>query len=124
MKTLYLPEKICDDLAKTAEELTLMAKKPISQSMAINLLIEIYHAHLNNPCALDAFSQQLKSLDIMLPEEFDKYWDDTTKPKETKPKKKKQKVQKTTFDLFGSGAKYASVEEMKKELDELRKEDE
>jgi len=30
----------------------------------------------------------------------------------------------TTFALFGSGAKYASVEEMKKLLDELRAEDE
>ncbi len=81
MKTLNLPEKISDELAKAAEELTLMAKKPISQSMAIDLLIEVYHAHLNNPCALDAFSQQLKSLDIMSPEEFDKYWDEPKKHK-------------------------------------------
>ncbi len=44
-KTVNLPEKIYDDLVKVAEELTLMAKKPISQSMAINLLIEVYHAH-------------------------------------------------------------------------------
>jgi hypothetical protein len=83
-KTVNLPEKIYDDLAKVAEELTLMAKKPISQSMAINLLIEVYHAHLNNRCALDAFSQQLSSLDIMSPKEFDKYWDETPKPKERK----------------------------------------
>ena len=86
MKTLSLPEKIGDELAKTAEELTLMAKKPISQSMAINLLIEVYHAHLNNQCALDAFSQQLKSLDIMAPEEFDKYWDEPAKPQTAKRK--------------------------------------
>ncbi len=91
MKNLSLPEKISDELAKTSEELTLMAKKPISQSMAINLLIEVYHAHLNNPCALDAFSQQLKSLDIMAPEEFDKYWDDPAKPKATKEKAKTKK---------------------------------
>ena len=91
MKTLDLPEKISDELAKTAEELTLMAKKPISQSMAINLLIEVYHAHLNNPCALDAFSQQLKSLDIMAPEEFDKYWDEPAKPKAAKGKAKNKK---------------------------------
>ena len=92
MKTLNLPEKISDELAKTAEELTLMAKKPISQSMAIDLLIEVYHAHLNNPCALDAFSQQLKSLNIMLPEEFDKYWDEPTKRQlsEGKSKAKRQ----------------------------------
>ena len=92
MKTLNLPEKISDDLAKTAEELTLMAKKPISQSMAINLLIEVYHAHLNNPCALDAFSQQLKSLDIMSPEEFDKYWDEPTKPKRQSENKNQKAV--------------------------------
>ena len=91
MKTLNLPDKISDDLAKAAEELTLMAKKPISESMAINLLIEIYHAHLNNPCALDAFSQQLKSLDIMSPEEFDKYWDEPTKVKAEKGKSKTKK---------------------------------
>ena len=91
MKTVNLPEKISDELAKTAEELTLMAKKPISQSMAINLLIEVYHAHLNNPCALDAFSQQLKSLDIMSPEEFDKYWDEQTKSEGIKRKTKTKK---------------------------------
>jgi len=91
MKTVNIPEKIHDDLAKTAEELTLMAKKPISQSMAINLLIEVYRAHLNNPCALDAFSQQLKSLNIMSPEEFDKYWDEPAKPKAVKGKTKTKK---------------------------------
>ncbi len=90
-KTVNLPDKIYDDLAKVAEELTLMAKKPISQSMAINLLIEVYHAHLNNRCALDAFSQQLASLDIMSPEEFDKYWDEPSKPQETKRKTKAKK---------------------------------
>jgi hypothetical protein len=76
MKNFILPEKINDELAKVAEELTLMAKKPISISMAVNLLIEVYHAHLSNRCALDSFSQQLQSLDIMTPEEFDKYWDE------------------------------------------------
>jgi hypothetical protein len=39
------------------------------------------------------------------------------------PKKKSAKQGITTFDLFGSGAKYATVEEMKKMLDELRAED-
>ena len=90
-KTLSLPDKIYDDLAKTAEELSFMAKKPISQSMAVNLLIEVYHAHLNNRCALDAFSQQLQSLDIMAPEEFDKYWDETAKPQTGEQKKKTKK---------------------------------
>ena len=91
MKTLNLPEKISDELVKTAEELTLMAKKPISQSMAINLLIEVYRAHLNNPCALDAFSQQLKSIDMMAPKEFDKYWDEPAKPKASKEKSENKK---------------------------------
>jgi hypothetical protein len=88
MKTVSLPDKISDDLDKTAEELSFMSKKPISQSMAINLLIEVYHAHLNNRCALDAFSQQLQSLDIMPPEEFDRYWDEPAKPKVAKSKAK------------------------------------
>ena len=90
-KTVSLPERIYDDLAKVAEELTFMAKKPISQSMAINLLIEVYHAHLNNPCALDAFRQQLASLNIMSPEEFDKCWDESSKTYETKLKTKTKK---------------------------------
>ncbi len=87
-KIVNLPEKIYDELSKVSEELTLMAKKPISQSMAIDILVEVYHAHLNNRCALDSFSQQLKSLDIMSPEDFDKYWDEQTKPKETRKKAK------------------------------------
>ncbi len=91
MKNLNLPDKISEDLVKTAEELSLMAKKPISQSMAINLLIEVYHAHLNNPCALDAFSQQLKSIDLMSPEEFDKSWDEPAKILEAKRKVKIRK---------------------------------
>jgi hypothetical protein len=39
------------------------------------------------------------------------------------PKKKSVKRRLTTFDLVGSGAKYATVEEMKKMLDELRAQD-
>jgi hypothetical protein len=80
-KKVNLPEKIYSDLVNVSEELTLMAKKPISLSMAVNLLMEVYRAHLNNPCALDAFSQQLASLDILSPEEFDKMWDETPKMK-------------------------------------------
>ncbi len=73
-----------------------MAKKSISKSMAVNLLIEVYHAHLNNPCALDAFSQQLQNLDIMSPEEFDKYWDEASNALEarTRAKPKKQATDK------------------------------
>lgn len=87
-KTIDLPLRVHEDLVKVSEELSLMAKKPISTSMAVDLLMEIYRAHLNNPCALDAFSQQLRSLNLMLPEEFDKYWDEPTKTPKTKGKAK------------------------------------
>jgi hypothetical protein len=80
VKSVDLPLRVFEDLAKVAEELSLMARKPISTSMAIDLLMEIYRAHLNNPCALDAFSQQLKNLNLMSPKEFEKYWDEPTFP--------------------------------------------
>jgi hypothetical protein len=89
VKTLVLPLRVYDDLARVSEELSLMAKKPISQSMAVDLLMEVYRAHLNNPCALDAFSQQLRSLNIMSPEEFDRYWDEPQK-KQTRYAKKQR----------------------------------
>lgn len=87
-KTVNLPLRVHEDLIKVTEELTLMAKKPISTSMTVDLLMEIYRAHLNNPCALDAFSQQLRSLNLMAPEEFDKYWDEPEKTPQPKQKKK------------------------------------
>ena len=90
-KTVNLPLRVHEDLVKVSEELSLMAKKPISLSMAVDLLMEIYRAHLNNPCALDAFSQQLRSLNIMPPEEFDKYWDE---PAKTKKMKQTAKIKK------------------------------
>jgi hypothetical protein len=91
-KTFDLPLRVYEDLVKTSEELSLMAKKPISTSMTVDLLIEIYHAHLNNPCALDAFSQQLRSLNVMSPDEFDKYWDEPIKTEESKGKVKAKKA--------------------------------
>ncbi len=78
-KTLNLPLRVYEDLTKVSEELSLMAKKPISASMTVDLLMEIYRAHLSDPCALDAFSQQLQSLNLMSPEEFDAYWDEPLK---------------------------------------------
>jgi hypothetical protein len=90
VKTVELPLRVFEDLVKVSEELSLMSKKPISTSMAVDLLMEIYRAHLNNPCALDAFSQQLKSLNLMSPEEFDKYWDEPIKIQE-RPRKVKNK---------------------------------
>ncbi len=91
VKTVDLPLRVYEDLVKVSEELSLMAKKPISTSMAVDLLIEIYRAHLNNPCALDAFSQQLRSLNLMSPEEFDNYWDEPTKMEKLKRKDKNKK---------------------------------
>jgi len=90
-KSVVLPLRVFEDLQKVSEEFSLMAKKPVSQSMAVDLLIEIYRAHMNNPCALDAFSQQLRSLNIMSPEEFDKYWDEPAKVQKPKCKRKQQK---------------------------------
>jgi hypothetical protein len=89
-KTVDLPLRVYEDIVKVSEELSLMAKKPVSPSMAVDLLMEVYHAHMNNPCTLDAFSQQLRSLNIMSPEEFDKYWDDKLPEVKSKAKAKKQ----------------------------------
>jgi hypothetical protein len=89
VKTVNLPLRVYEDLVKVSEELSLMAKKPVSTSMAIDLVMEVYRAHMNNPCALDAFSQQLRSLNIMLPDEFDKYWDEPEAAQKPKSKTKK-----------------------------------
>lgn len=89
-KLLNLPLRVHEDLIKVSEELSLMAKKPISLAMTVDLLMEIYRAHLSNPCVLDTFSQQLRSLNLMAPEEFEKYWDEPIKEKaefEVKPKR-------------------------------------
>jgi hypothetical protein len=92
-KTLELPLQVYEELIKTAEELSFMAKKPISTAMAIEMLIEVYRAHMSDPCALDKFSQQLKNANLMTPEEFEQYWDEPEKPrkpsqnKNNKPKK-------------------------------------
>jgi len=92
VKPLNLPLRVYEDLHQVSEELTLMAKKPVSMSMTIDLLIGIYRANLSNPCALDAFSQQLRASNMMSPQEYDKYWDEPTKqnPADTYVKPKKQ----------------------------------
>ena len=87
-KSLNLPLRIYEDLTKVSEELSLMAKKPVSASMTVDLLIEVYRAHLSNPCALDIFSQQLRSLNLMSPTEYDRYWDE---PERLATSKKKSK---------------------------------
>jgi hypothetical protein len=90
-KTLELPLQVYEELVRTAEELSLMAKKPVSTAMALEMLVEVYRAHMSDPCALDKFSQQLQMANLMAPEEFEKYWDED-KPEQSwhkvKPKKR------------------------------------
>jgi hypothetical protein len=86
-KTISLPETVYEDLVSISDELTIIAKKPISISMAIDLLTEVYRAYMNNACTRDAFSQQLERSEILSPEEFDRIWDDVP-PKKEKPKNK------------------------------------
>ncbi len=90
VKSVNFPLRVYEDLVKVSEELSLMAKKPVSPSMTVDLLMEVYRAHLNNRCALDAFSQQLRSLDMMTPEEFEKYWDEPAQSKTKRPAKPKK----------------------------------
>ncbi len=70
MKTLELPESVHSDLATISNELSMVAKKPISMPMALYLLISVYRAHMSEPCARDAFNHRLASMPIMSPEEF------------------------------------------------------
>jgi hypothetical protein len=91
MKSLDLPEKIHSDLLAVSQELSLMAKKTVSVPMTVSLLIEVYRAHLSNPCALDGFSMQLRNSNILSPEEFDKMWDETPTAGNIKQKRKKEK---------------------------------
>jgi hypothetical protein len=93
-KTVNLPLRVYEDLVRVSDELSLMAKKTVSQSMAIDMLIEVYRAHLSNPCALDMFSQQMRTLNLMTPEEFDQYWDEPTKDQAPKTKTVKPKPKK------------------------------
>lgn len=75
VKTINLPEIIYKDLASISKELTFISKKPISDAMTISLIIAVYHAHLKDPCARDAFKQRISSLDFMSPEDFERTWD-------------------------------------------------
>jgi hypothetical protein len=70
-KNIALPDDVYEDLNDIVKELSTWTKKPISMSMAIYLITAVYHAHLSEPCARDAFRQKLASLDIVSPEEFD-----------------------------------------------------
>ena len=70
-KTIDLPDGVYDDLAAVQEELEHMAKKPMSPSMTLYLLMSIYRAYIGEPCARDAFQQRLAASDLLSPEEFD-----------------------------------------------------
>jgi hypothetical protein len=87
-KDLNLPDVIYSDLVAVSQELTYMAKKPVSLPMTISILNAIYRAHISEPCARDALCQRLANSKIMSPEEFDKYWSEPTKTVPRKPRKR------------------------------------
>ncbi len=80
--TVNLPDIISEDLAAISDDLSSLAKKPISPSMTIALLIEVYRAYTSEACARDAFRQKVATSDFMTPEAFDKKWN--TKSSKTK----------------------------------------
>jgi len=75
VEKISLPKVIFDDLGAISKELSSIARKTISHAMTISLLMGVYRAHLNNPCARDAFRQRIAVLDFMSPEAFEKTWD-------------------------------------------------
>ena len=75
MKAITLPEVIYTDLTSISDDLTSLARKPISPAMTISLLIAVYRAYVGEPCARDAFRQRIATSDFMSPEEFEKEWD-------------------------------------------------
>jgi hypothetical protein len=74
-KAINLPELVYRELACITEDLTSLAKKTFSPAMTISLLIEVYRAYVNEPCARDAFRQRIATSDFMSPETFEKEWD-------------------------------------------------
>ena len=74
-KAVNLPEAIYEDLVSISDDLTSLARKPISAAMTISLLIAVYRAYLSEPCARDAFRQRIATSDFMSPEAFEKEWD-------------------------------------------------
>ncbi len=87
MKDVSLPDDVYEDLVDVSNELTTMARKPISVEMAVALLLEVYRAHLRDPCARDVFRQTLANSNIMSPEEFSQ----TSKQNKYESKKKLSK---------------------------------
>lgn len=74
-KTITLPKAIYKDLLSISKELSLIAKKSISEAMTISLIIAVYRAYMSNPCARDAFNQRIANTDFMSPDDFEKTWD-------------------------------------------------
>jgi len=73
-QTVNLPDRISEDLASITDDLSSLAKKPLSTAMTITLLIEVYRTYTSEPCARDAFRQKVATSDFMTPEAFDKKW--------------------------------------------------
>ena len=96
MKTVNLPDDVYEDIVLVSQELTAMAGKPISAGMAVALLMEVYRAHLRDPCARDVFRQTLANSNLMTPEEFEQTCEQTT-PEEKWEDKKKQKKKQVVF---------------------------
>ena len=46
---LNLPDVIYEDLASISDDLSSLARKPLSAAMTIALLIEVYRAYTNEP---------------------------------------------------------------------------
>jgi hypothetical protein len=84
VKIVNLPEVIYEDLLSISDDLTSLARKPISPAMTLSLLIEVYRTYTSDPCARDAFRQKIATSDIMSPEDFEKEWD--TRQKKNKSK--------------------------------------
>ena len=74
-KVVNLPEVIYEDLISISEDLTSLARKPISPAMTISLLIAVYRAYVSDACARDAFRQRIATSDFISPEDFEKEWD-------------------------------------------------
>jgi hypothetical protein len=83
-QAVNLPEVIYEDLASISDDLSSLARKPISIAMTITLLIEVYRAYTKEPCARDAFRQKIATSDFMTPKAFEKKWDTKHPKKATK----------------------------------------
>ncbi len=89
-KTINLPNAVYKDLEAVTEELSALAKKPISISMTVYLLVEIYRAHVRDPCAKDVLRRNLASSNLLTPREFEEACDEF--PQKTNGVKSKQDV--------------------------------